>query len=101
MKEVVGVRAAEDGAWTLVRGVDFGKEAPKSLQVTLSGSGSLELRVGSIESAPVMKVPFSCEDAACVTTEIPSSASEALSGEKDLFFVLTSGNTELRSWQFQ
>ncbi len=84
------------GAW-LSYGVDFGEEAPDSLSIRYSGSGScypdsaVELRLGGPEGELVLSVPTpptgSWSNYTTATVELTEEAKAKLVGEKVLYLV--------------
>ncbi len=78
------------GSWAMMRGVQFtnadAPEGAKSVAVNLQGKGTLEVRLGALDAAPLVTLPF---DAANDTT-LRVNLSEAVgSFQNYLYFVFT------------
>ena len=98
-KAVTGVKAGEAGAWTYVRNVAFEENAPKSLELTVKGQGTLEIRSNEIESDPLLKVEVSADDEG-TTIKVDEELLQDFTGEQNLYFVLSDEGMELKEWKF-
>ena len=91
-----------DGSWVEVRGVDFGKETAKELQVSLckAGSGAIYVCLDNPDSEPVCKVLVSGQEEDKLSV-LCGSVNRELSGVHDVFFVFEGEGYQVYDWKFQ
>ena len=82
------------GAWTCVRGADFGDGA-KYFAAKVKGTGRVDVYLDNIEGNAAASVEFSSDDWQVVYNSLFSE----VSGTHDVFFVFPAG-FEFDSWQF-
>jgi len=87
--------------WWMVRGVKFNasENTAKSMAVKTTGTGTLELRVGSLNSEPIATVSFS----SLAEQETIVNLSEELSEFKDYIYFVWKGkhdDAKVSSWKF-
>ena len=87
------ITADENGSWTFVRGVDFRANANK-FTARVKGAGRIEIRLDSINSAPVGYIDCSAD-----WKDISIVLPVPISGEHDLFFIFGAG-INAYSWFF-
>lgn len=92
---VMFVTADDSGSWVLSRGVDFGDGA-KKFSVRVKGTGSIEIRLGSIDSSSVGFIDFSVSDWEMIHAEL----SETISGKYDVFFLFGGKSVSAHTWMF-
>lgn len=86
------------GAWTVVRNVDFGTSGATSVTLRVKGKGTLEVRVGSRTSASVAVVENTTTSLKTYTVDVdPTKCVDV----KNLYFVSTGENAiQFDQWQF-
>lgn len=84
----VSAKSAAKGAWTYIKGVDFGKGV-KGIRLDASGSGRIEIRLDERESVPVAEFELN-GGAAKLLKEI--------NGIHDMYIVFENKNTVLKEW---
>ena len=106
--DVVGdtrLSGISSGDWTMVRGIPFDKadaegnaRTAKSVSVKVKGSGTLEIREGSLNGNVLATIPFDSAD----FTEVRANLTKELGAlTYYLYFVFTSAkDVEFDSWQF-
>lgn len=99
---VTRLTAIGSGDWTMVRGVQFAnataEEGAKSLYATLQGTGTMEIRLGSLDSEPVATINFECEN----DTTIQVNLANAITSLQDyVYFVFPNAKAaKFIDWQF-
>lgn len=88
------VKSLATGAWTYIRGVDFGNGAER-IQLTAKGRGKIELRLDAVDSEPVLCMDITSDD----PTEISTELTETIAGVHNLYFVFSEKNICLAAWQ--
>lgn len=86
------------GAWTMVRGVDFGEKGAKSLMAKLKGRGRLEIRLDDISSNTVAEISFSSAG----WKEVEEAVSpEIFKGKHDVYFYFPETRiAQFDEWRF-
>lgn len=88
------------GSWTMVRGVDFGTQGAGALQMTVAGTGTLEVRLDKRAAEPVARISFDTGGAMQTVVSEPLDAS-LLKGNHNVYIVCTEAvNVCLENWQF-
>lgn len=97
------VAGIQSGDWTMVRGISFpanGEEpTAKSVQATLQGKGTMEVRIGKVDAEPVATIAFDSAEPQNYTAAL----NDSIEGTQSfIYFVFTSAdsNTKFHSWQF-
>ncbi len=90
----MAVRALTAGAWTFVRGVEFGEDAAQ-LRLTAKGKGTIELRCDERDAAPIAGIAIDAD--AWTAYTIPLS----LKGRHNIYLVFSDKDICLREWQAQ
>ncbi|MBQ6209350.1 MAG: family 43 glycosylhydrolase [Prevotella sp.] len=86
------------GAWTMVRRVNFGKEGAKSFMLRAKGTGTLEIRLGSLSAEASDRVEFSSTSYNDYTIELTDTR---YMGTRNVYFVFTQAtNVYFDAWQF-
>lgn len=86
------------GTWTMVRRADFGNVGPKSFMLRAKGTGTLEIRVGSLTAEPSARLEFSSTAYADHTIEIDDAK---FMNSRSVYFVFTEAtNVYFDAWQF-
>ncbi|MBQ9669227.1 MAG: family 43 glycosylhydrolase [Prevotella sp.] len=87
----------QQGSWIMVRGVDFGADAPAALQLSTRGSGTLEIRLDNLGAQPAAVVTIDADG----TSDYALSDATRLKGIHNVYFVATaSDGLQWDSWQF-
>lgn len=90
----------EAGDWTMVRGVDFGTQGAVALNLTVSGAGTLEVRLDKRAAEPVARFSFDTEGA-IRTFVVDSLNVSLLKGNHNVYFVCTEAEKLcFENWQF-
>ena len=86
------------GAWTMVRGVDFGENGAKSLIAKLKGRGRLEIRLDDISSNTVAELSFSSPG----WKEVEEAVSpDVFKGKHDVYFYFPETRiAQFDEWRF-
>ncbi len=93
----VSVISDDDGAWTMLKGVEF-TVSPSSWLATVSGTGTIEVRLDDVNSPAVAAIRF--ENAESQT--IQSGLIEGIvAGERDVYLVFSHSGIILEGWQFR
>lgn len=90
----MAAKSLSSGAWTYIRGVDFGDGAER-IRLTAKGSGRIEIRLDERESEPVAWI----ETAAEGWTEISMKLMTPITGVHHLYFVFSDTNICLKTWR--
>ncbi len=86
------------GAWTMVRNVNFGDTEVDSFMMRAKGSGTVEVRLGTLSAAAAAKLTFSSTDFEDHKVELDPSL---FKGVRYVFLVFTDAtNVQFDSWQF-
>ena len=89
-------KSTAKGAWTYVKGVDFGYGASE-FAVEVKGKGRIEVRLDDISSKAVAFVEFDCSD----YSEVRSDEFAKFDGRNhNVYFVFSDVDIELKSWKF-
>ena len=96
------VSGISDGSWVEVRGVDFGKETAKELQVSLckAGSGAIYVCLDNPDSEPVCKVLVSGQNDEKLSV-LYGSVNKEILGVHDVFFVFEGEGYQVYDWKCQ
>lgn len=94
-KLVDSIKTVEDGAWLLVRGVDFGEGKAAAFSALAKGQGSIEIRLDYQDAEPIAILKFENDDYAGRYAKF----AEDVSGVHDVYIVFSSENIEMESWQ--
>ena len=99
---LASVSAISAGDWTLLRGVQFANadypEGAKSLYATLQGTGTMEVRLGSLDAEPIAIVNFECENDTTIQVNLSSTVNTL---QNYLYFVFPKAQSaKFHSWQF-
>jgi hypothetical protein len=89
------VCGATSGAWTMVKGADFGAGA-SYFTASVSGKGRIEAYLDSMDGQPIAAVEFDCKAPANVEAKLLA----AVSGQHKLFFVLSGAQLQFDAWRF-
>ncbi len=92
----VSIHSDAHGAWTMVRGVNF-KVSPRYLSAVVSGTGTIEVRIGDRNAEPSAAIRF--ENAQSLTVQ-SKLIEDAILGENDVYFVFSHSGITLEGWQF-
>lgn len=85
-----------DGAWIYVRGADFGYGAAEFIG-EVKGKGRIEVRLDDLSNEAVSFIEFDCTD----LTRVCSTDFAQFDGRNhNIYFVFSSVDIELNSWQF-
>jgi hypothetical protein len=86
------------GAWTMVRGVDFGENGAKSLIAKLKGRGRMEIRLDDISSNTVAELSFSSPG----WKEVEEAVSpDVFKGKHDVYFYFPETRiAQFDEWRF-
>ena len=86
------------GAWTFLRGVDFGETGASKFTLNAKGTGTLEIRLASKTAKAAAIVDFSSTTISEHTVELDPTL---FTGVKSVYFVFTKAtNVQFDSWQF-
>ena len=86
------------GAWTFLRGVDFGETGASKFTLTAKGTGTLEIRLASKTAKAAATIDFSSTTISEHTVELDPTL---FSGVKSVYFVFTNAtNVQFDAWQF-
>ena len=86
------------GAWTFLRGVDFGETGASKFTLNAKGTGTLEIRLASKTAKAAATVDFSSTTISEHTVELDPTL---FTGVKSVYFVFTKAtNVQFDSWQF-
>ena len=86
------------GAWTFLRGVDFGETGASKFTLNAKGTGTLEIRLASKTAKAAATVDFSSTTISEHTVELDPTL---FTGVKSVYFVFTkAANVQFDSWQF-
>lgn len=88
-------KALEDGAWTLIKDVDF-QEGAKSFTAKVKGHGKIELRLDNLASSPQASFLLDTDEWQEITIELPS----AFNKQHFLFILLGKKDICLKEWKF-
>ena len=89
-------KSTAKGAWTYVKGVDFGYGASEFI-AEVKGKGRIEVRLDDISSEAVAFVEFDCSD----YKGIRSNEFAKFDGRNhNVYFVFSDADIELKSWKF-
>lgn len=91
---VCGVRAAEAGAWIMVRGADFGGGA-EECSVQVCGKGTIEIRLDAPNGKTICAAAFDCTAPQDICTPLTAA------GLHDVYFVFSSAGAVLYRWRFR
>lgn len=93
----ISVKGTSDGAWVLVKGVDFEKGA-SVFAAKVKGKGRIEVRADDINSEAVTFIEFNCgeDDYKVITSQIKNK----LKGIHDIYFILSAPDINFDEWQF-
>jgi len=87
------------GAWTMVRGVDFGTEGAASFSARLKGAGTLEVRLDNINNAPVVTLAFN--RATMSYNQVSGLDNSKLNGVHDVYFYFPQAtDAQFDEWTF-
>ena len=87
-------KSLASGAWTYIRGVDFGNGAER-IRITAKGKGKIELRMDEKDSEPMAYIEIASDS----WTEISAELTENIKGIHNLYFVFSEDNICLKTWQ--
>ena len=82
------------GAWTYVKGTDFGVGA-ESIRLQIKGTGCVEIRLDQREATPLVMEGIS-EDA---YSELVVQLPKTVSGVHDIYFVFSEKDICLKAWR--
>lgn len=86
------------GAWTFLRGVDFGETGASKFTLNAKGTGTLEIRLASKTAKAAATVDFSSTTISEHTVELDPTL---FTGVKSVYFVFSKAtNVQFDSWQF-
>ena len=86
------------GAWTFLRGVDFGETGASKFTLNAKGTGTLEIRLASKTAKAAATVDFSSTTISEHTVELDPML---FTGVKSVYFVFSKAtNVQFDSWQF-
>jgi len=86
------------GAWTMVRGVDFGEKGASVLKARLRGRGQMEVRLDDISSDAVATIAFSSAGWKEPTVSLDPTL---VKGKHDVYFYFPEGRAVMfDEWQF-
>ncbi|MBQ9361970.1 MAG: family 43 glycosylhydrolase [Bacteroidaceae bacterium] len=94
--------AISAGDWTMVRGVQFtnaeNKNGAKSLYATLQGTGTMEVRLGSLDAEPVATINFECENDTTIQVNLENVVNTL---QSYVYFVFPKAKAvKFTDWQF-
>ncbi len=92
---VNAVTAAENGAWIMIKGVEFDNKTSGFFSAMVKGNGRIEVRLDSIENECVASAEFDSKDFKGVYSE----GNKDVDGVHDVYIVLSDG-ISLDYWQF-
>ena len=91
------VKMAE-GAWTMIRKVEFGTQGALSFMLRAKGTGTLQIRLGSKTAKPSATLEFSSTGFEDHVIDLDPTV---FTGIKSIFFVFTEAtNVQFDAWQF-
>ena len=86
------------GAWTFLRGVDFGETGASKFTLNAKGTGTLEIRLASKTAKAAATVDFSSTTISEHTVDLDPTL---FTGVKSVYFVFSKAtNVQFDSWQF-
>ncbi len=99
---VTALTAISPGDWTMVRGVQFAdataEEGAKSLYATLKGTGTMEVRLGSLDAEPVATIDFDCENDTTIQVNLANAIADL---QNFVYFVFPKAKAaKFMDWQF-
>lgn len=94
--KAIGSRAEKDGAWIMVKNVDFNAGASK-ISAVAKGSDYIEIRLDNINSAAVATFQVDNEE----YKEISADFVTQISGVHDVYILFASKGTCLQSWKIK
>ncbi len=83
------------GAWSYLKGVNFGEKGAERIRITASGSGRIEVRLDARDAEPVACIELTPDEC----REICADPAEPITGMHDLYFVFSEANIRLHTWQ--
>ena len=90
----MAVKSLNDGAWTYIKGSDFGEGAERLL-ISAKGRGVIELRLDDRNAEPSAVFEISAD----TFTGISAEFTEKISGTHDIYFAFSDKDISLESWQ--
>ena len=94
MPGTMAVKSMKPGAWTYVKGVDFGT-GTDGIALQVKGKGTMEIRLDQRDAKYVAITGFSEND----YSDIPVQLLTTVSGVHDVYFVFSSEDICLKAWQ--
>lgn len=89
------VSVTESGGFTYVKNADF-RDGAKKIKLSAKGEGAVDVYIDSLTGTPLASVKIGSAD----MSDFSAKLSEKISGEHDIYFVLTD-NIEFDGWIFE
>lgn len=98
-KDNDGARATQmpAGSWMLIKSLKFSITGASSITAKTMGEGTIEVRPGSLDAAPIATLTSTNVEGETITTDVDGMPQVI----QDIYFVATRGNIKLCSWQFK
>ena len=90
----MSVKSMKQGAWTYVKGVDFGNVTNK-ITLWVKGKGTMEIRLDQRDAEPLAITGFSENSYSDISVKL----SETVSGVHNLYFAFSVQGICLEAWQ--
>lgn len=90
----MAVKSLAEGAWTYIKGVDFGKGTEKLL-VTAKGTGVIEIRLDDRNAEPLGVIELANDEFDKIPVVLPTK----IAGIHNVYFAFSSKDICLERWQ--
>ncbi len=89
------VKSLTPGAWSYLKGVDFGKNGAERIHIIAKGTGTIEVRPDEREAEPIACIAIAAEE----WTEVSAELIKTITDSHNLYFVFSEEHLCLKTWQ--